>query len=409
MALVKCPECGKEISDQSETCIHCGYPLKKESKETENPSTEEKAVSPTEEKVEETGPKEQEKFEKMVMFLAEQAADPQPMMTEAVTFFEKAVEVSGKGTASFGAAKEHWKDIFFDKNEEVPDEVRLFAQYDDGSQHFVICSWNGAYEELENLMESVSAPLYVMYKEQIGVKAEGATASADTVEKEEEADQKKETVPVADEKTVSTEKLSGIKKALHPILSGIHKIAPGPLKKVRPVYILSSFILIIAIIAGVVGYNVYESNTLKGPEITAAKCIKEYKSMMKDPASFTLCGNPLVVDGGYAGESSAGKTLVKTFVYIPASGTNSYGGMVTGVGVFVNGDYLCDIDDIKKQDDVDEEYLTKLYAALHYVGWSNYGDEYRNESIKEGYPISKATEVSAEKIGKNLHVKVDID
>ena len=83
--------------------------------------------------------------------------------------------------------------------------------------------------------------------------------------------------------------------------------------------------------------------------------------------------------------------------------------MVTEVGVFVNGDYLCDIDDIKKQDDVDEEYLTKLYAAFHYVGWSNYGDEYRDESIKEGYPISKATEVSAEKIGKNLHVKVDID
>lgn len=27
MALIKCPECGKEISDKSEKCIHCGYPL----------------------------------------------------------------------------------------------------------------------------------------------------------------------------------------------------------------------------------------------------------------------------------------------------------------------------------------------------------------------------------------------
>lgn len=27
MALVKCPECGKEVSDQSKNCIHCGYPL----------------------------------------------------------------------------------------------------------------------------------------------------------------------------------------------------------------------------------------------------------------------------------------------------------------------------------------------------------------------------------------------
>ena len=27
MALIPCPECGKEISDRAPTCIHCGYPL----------------------------------------------------------------------------------------------------------------------------------------------------------------------------------------------------------------------------------------------------------------------------------------------------------------------------------------------------------------------------------------------
>ncbi len=27
MALIKCPECGKEISDQSIVCINCGYPI----------------------------------------------------------------------------------------------------------------------------------------------------------------------------------------------------------------------------------------------------------------------------------------------------------------------------------------------------------------------------------------------
>lgn len=27
MSLIKCPECGKEISDKSSTCIHCGFPL----------------------------------------------------------------------------------------------------------------------------------------------------------------------------------------------------------------------------------------------------------------------------------------------------------------------------------------------------------------------------------------------
>ncbi|MBQ6283080.1 MAG: zinc ribbon domain-containing protein [Bacilli bacterium] len=28
MSLIKCPECNKEISDTSNTCIHCGYKLK---------------------------------------------------------------------------------------------------------------------------------------------------------------------------------------------------------------------------------------------------------------------------------------------------------------------------------------------------------------------------------------------
>lgn len=27
MALIVCPECGKEVSDKSEVCVHCGYPL----------------------------------------------------------------------------------------------------------------------------------------------------------------------------------------------------------------------------------------------------------------------------------------------------------------------------------------------------------------------------------------------
>lgn len=27
MALIKCPECGKEISDKASSCLNCGYPI----------------------------------------------------------------------------------------------------------------------------------------------------------------------------------------------------------------------------------------------------------------------------------------------------------------------------------------------------------------------------------------------
>lgn len=46
MALIKCPECGKEVSDKAQACIHCGYPLSNDIKKVHNtieakPSTKE--------------------------------------------------------------------------------------------------------------------------------------------------------------------------------------------------------------------------------------------------------------------------------------------------------------------------------------------------------------------------------
>lgn len=38
MALIKCPECGNNISDQAEACIFCGFPLSKLHQETSNTS-----------------------------------------------------------------------------------------------------------------------------------------------------------------------------------------------------------------------------------------------------------------------------------------------------------------------------------------------------------------------------------
>lgn len=60
MALIKCPECGKEISDASAACIHCGYPLNKNPgiQETEVPNieNEEKEMPKLENEKEKTKP-----------------------------------------------------------------------------------------------------------------------------------------------------------------------------------------------------------------------------------------------------------------------------------------------------------------------------------------------------------------
>ncbi len=33
MALIKCPDCGREVSENAKTCMYCGAPLKKDEKE----------------------------------------------------------------------------------------------------------------------------------------------------------------------------------------------------------------------------------------------------------------------------------------------------------------------------------------------------------------------------------------
>ena len=45
MALIKCPECGKEISEKAECCIHCGMPLKGNSPSDNTSQDYEKNIS----------------------------------------------------------------------------------------------------------------------------------------------------------------------------------------------------------------------------------------------------------------------------------------------------------------------------------------------------------------------------
>ena len=44
MALIKCPECGKEFSDKAPACIHCGCPTPEASKDMNNEAVQDECV-----------------------------------------------------------------------------------------------------------------------------------------------------------------------------------------------------------------------------------------------------------------------------------------------------------------------------------------------------------------------------
>jgi hypothetical protein len=46
MALIQCPECGKDVSDTADTCPHCGFLLKPEADGTDPDASEENTFRP---------------------------------------------------------------------------------------------------------------------------------------------------------------------------------------------------------------------------------------------------------------------------------------------------------------------------------------------------------------------------
>ena len=50
MSIIKCPECGKDISDKAAACIYCGYPINKVAEsalsESSAPNNEEQDLTP---------------------------------------------------------------------------------------------------------------------------------------------------------------------------------------------------------------------------------------------------------------------------------------------------------------------------------------------------------------------------
>lgn len=118
---------------------------------------------------------------------------------------------------------------------------------------------------------------------------------------------------------------------------------------------IGKIIVVIAILAVLVGLSVsgvflYKSISLDAEESYVLEIVKKYKNSLKDPDSLVLRGNIMYID------NSDG-----LYVIFTASGTNSYGAVVTSSPVYSSGSYLADLND--DPDDIDD-----LYDALELAG-----------------------------------------
>ena len=144
------------------------------------------------------------------------------------------------------------------------------------------------------------------------------------------------------------------------------------------------------------------ANSFSSEDEYGLKMVDKYQDMLKDPDSLILRSDIAVIS-----YSRDGKTY--RYVFFDASGDNSYGASVASTPCFVDGQYLCDSDEIptaseymSMSDVKAKEYLGLQLALAH---WNLYGED----ADEEKEDVIDAYSVSAEKIARKLNIKADID
>ena len=111
---------------------------------------------------------ENEKFKKLVLFMAENYNSHDKELNDAITTFEEAIEASRKGEAAFGIARDDWERIEITEPPYKYSDAQFYAEYYDGSQApFLVCTWNKSFDELENLLKDTSEKLYGLYRKDL--------------------------------------------------------------------------------------------------------------------------------------------------------------------------------------------------------------------------------------------------
>lgn len=75
-----------------------------------------------------------EKFENLVLFMAENYNSYDTELNDAITTFEEAIETSGNGEAAFGIARDDWERIEITEPPYKCNNAQFYAEYNDGFQ-----------------------------------------------------------------------------------------------------------------------------------------------------------------------------------------------------------------------------------------------------------------------------------
>ena len=106
-----------------------------------------------------------EKFENLVLFMAENYNSYDTELNDAITIFEEAIETSGNREVAFGIARDDWERIEITEPPYKCNNAQFYAEYNDGFQApFLGCAWNRSFDELETLLKDTSVKLYGMYR-----------------------------------------------------------------------------------------------------------------------------------------------------------------------------------------------------------------------------------------------------
>ena len=109
-----------------------------------------------------------EKFEKLVLFMAENYNSYDTELSDSISAFENAIEASGNGEAAFGIARDDWERIEITEPPYKYSDARFYAEYYNGFQApFLVCILNKDYAELEDLLKNTSENLYKAYRKEM--------------------------------------------------------------------------------------------------------------------------------------------------------------------------------------------------------------------------------------------------